>query len=233
MMNDLSELFDRFEQLPPSDLHRAEAERLAQLIQGDSRCCALLPSSFASRRDRARFRRALTRAWLEEEYAEVLDYRPRLLRAAGQHRRRRAPLVALVLYATWIEHTVNAIVIGAARINGPWTGHVDDLARHIVAADFPVRLSKMWSRYKAPTLDHTVKARLLRFMELRNDLVHYKWIGHSPVELERELAHMRTLAANARSLVTYLRGIERRVTTAKFRPRIRRLLGLRAGRAAA
>jgi hypothetical protein len=232
-MNDLEQLFDRFERVEPSELSRADAQRLAQLIQSDSRCCAALPSSFGSRRERVRFRRALQQAWLEEEYAEVLDYRPRLLRSATQHRRRRAPLLAIVLYATWIEHTVNAIVIGAGRMSDRWTGTVDDMARNIVAADFPARLNKMWSRYQAPPLDRTVKQRLVKFMELRNELVHYKWIGVAPARLEADLSHMRTLASSAPELVGHLRRAERLVTTAKFRPRIRRLLGLESPRATA
>jgi len=46
-MHDLEQLFDRFERVKPSELSRAEAERLAQLIQSDSRCCAALPRTFA------------------------------------------------------------------------------------------------------------------------------------------------------------------------------------------
>jgi hypothetical protein len=225
-----SQLFARFEELHPRDLPRPDAERLAQLIQSDPRCCAMLPRSFATRRERAQFRRVLAQAWLNEEYAEVLDYRPRLLQSARQHRRRRAPLIALVLYATWLEHTVNAIIIGAARIDGSFNGHVDDLARRIVDKNFPTRLSGMWTRYKAPPLDRTMKKRMLEFMELRNELIHYKWIGHPPARLETELVHMRTLVGNVRSLVTYLKGIERQITTLKYRPRIRALLELGSAR---
>ena len=225
-MDDLDQLFNRFERVKPSELPRSDLQRLAHLIQSDSRCCAALPRTFASRRDRARFRRVLHQAWLEEEYAEVLDYRPGLLRSAAQHRRRRAPLLAVVLYATWIEHTVNAIVIGAGRMSGRWTGPVDDLARSIVGSDFKRRLYALWAQYQAPSLDRTIKKRLVNFMELRNDLVHYKWIGVPPARLEMDLAHMRTLAASASELVRHLRRTERLVTTAKFRPRIRRLLGL-------
>lgn len=227
-MSDLDELFDRFERLGPSELSRADAERLAQLIQSDSRCCTALPRSFGNRRARKRFRRALHRAWIEEQYAEVLDYRPRLLRSAARHRRHRAPLLAIVLYATWIEHSVNAIVIGAARVSGQWTRSADELARHIVAADFHARLNGMWSKFKAPPLDRLIKKRLDKFMTLRNQLVHYKWIGVTPERLAEDLGHMRTIAATAPELVTHLRRAERQVTTISYRPRIRRLLGLRA-----
>jgi len=227
--DDFDSLFARFEDLGPARLTTADAERLAHLIQSDPRCCSKLPKSFGSRRARQRFRRILTQAWIEEGYAEVLDYRPRLLRSASQHRRRQAPLVALVLYATWVEHTVNAIVIGAARMTS-FQGSVDDLARRIVAEDFPVRVSRIWSRYKAPRLDRTMKGRMLRLMELRNDFVHYKWIGLAPATLQAELTHMRTIVTNAPSLVTYLRGLEREITTVKFRPRIRKLLKLRTSR---
>jgi hypothetical protein len=227
-MSDLHELFDRFERLHPSDLSRADAVRLAQLIQSDSRCCAALPASFGNRRARERFRRALHRAWIEEQYAEVLDYRPRLLRSAARHRRHRAPLLAIVLYATWFEHSVNAIVIGAARQSGRWTGSADELARYVVDADFHTRLNRMWSRFKAPPLDRTMRRRLDNFMKLRNELVHYKWIGVPPEQLAGDLAHMRTLAATAPELVALLRDAERQVTTVSFRPRIRRLLGFRS-----
>jgi hypothetical protein len=229
-MSDLAKLFARFERFHPSELSRADAERLAQLIQSDSRCCAALPASFGSRRARERFRRVLHRAWIEEEYAEVLDYRPRLLRSAARQRRHRAPLLAIVLYATWIEHSVNAIVIGAARVSGRWTRSADELARHIVAADFHTRLNGMWSQFNAPPLDRTMRRRVDNFMRLRNELVHYKWIGVRSEQLAADLAHMRTLAATAPELVSCLRRAERQVTTVSFRPRIRRLLGLRAGR---
>ena len=232
-MSDFDNLFARFEELGPIALPRPDVERLAALIQSDSRCCAMLPRSFATRQSRRRFRTVLARAWIDEEYAEVLDYRQKLLRSASQHRRHRAPFVAIVLYATWIEHSVNAIVIGSARLHGPLPDHVDTVARRIVGADFPTRLSQMWSRYKAPNLDRTTKRRILEFMELRNDLVHYKWIGRAPKDMESHLGHMRTVVGNVGSIVQELRKIERQVTTAKFRPRIRALLGLRGGNRAA
>jgi hypothetical protein len=153
---------------------------LAQLIQSDSRCCAALPRSFAQRRTRARFRKILTKGWIDEDYYEVVDYRPRLPKAAARHKQRRAPLIALLLYATWIEHTVNALIIGSARIAQTFSGDIDDMARRVVAKDFPTRLSHEWSRHKAPPLDRIIKKRILRYMKLRNDLVHYKWIGLNP-----------------------------------------------------
>ena len=232
-MTELDRLFEQFENDGPAALARADAERLAQLIQSDSRCCAALPRSFRSRRARARFRSILTKAWIDEQYAEVLDYRRKLLRSAGQHRRHHAPLVALILYAVWIEHTVNAIVIGAARINSRPIVDVDAMARQIVAADFHDRLSRLWARHHAPALDRILKGRLRRFMELRNELVHYKWIGQKPADLQNSLAHMRTLVQGAPSLVANLRRLERQVTTAKFRPRIQELLGLSSARRSA
>jgi len=64
-----------------------------------------------------------------------------LLKAAARHKQRRAPLIALLLYATWIEHTVNALIIGSARIAQTFSGDIDDMARRVVAKDFPTRLS--------------------------------------------------------------------------------------------
>jgi hypothetical protein len=225
--HEIAALFDRFERAAPQQLARSDAERLAQLIQSDPRCCEHLPQSFATAVARRRFRRVLNQAWVDEEYAEVLDYRPRLLRSAGQHRRRHAPLVAVLLYATWIEHTVNAVLITAARASGVHTGPVDTLSKNIVAGDFPTRLSKLWARYGAPPIEHTYKSRILRFMDLRNDLIHYKWIGMAPDRLQTELAYMRTLATGASDLIAYLRKLERQATTLGFRKRIRRLLQLK------
>src|SRR5688500_18295843 len=143
-MNDFSDLFERFVRISPSDLSREDAERLAQLIQSDSRLCLQLPQSFNHQRDRSQFARALNRSWVEEEYAEVLDYRRKLLRSAAQHRRQRAPIIALLLYATWIEHTINVVIIGSGRLNSLSAGSVDDMARRIVATDFTSRVTKMW-----------------------------------------------------------------------------------------
>jgi len=227
MNADLAQLFDRFEDLGPQGLSKPDAERVAHLIQNDPRCCAELPRSFGTRHSRSAFREVLNRAWVEEEYAEVIDYRRRLLRSASQHKGRRAPLIAVVLYGTWIEHTVNALLISSARLCGPHSISVDDLSRAIVADEFPRRLSKAWSRYRAPALDRIMKRRILKFMELRNDLVHYKWIGLRKDQLESRLAEMRTAAGSAGSLIKYLRGLERQVTTLRFRPRIRTLMGLR------
>lgn len=232
-MTELATLFEQFENDGPAGLARPDAERLAHLIQSDPRCCAALPKSFQSRRSRTRFRAVLTAAWIDEEYAEVFDYRRKLLRSAGRHRRYHAPLVALILYAVWIEHTVNAIVISAARINSRQIADVDAMARKIVETKFPDRVSRLWAQHRAPAIDRTMRSRLCRFMELRNDLVHYKWIGRRPGDLQNDLDHMRTLVQSAPSLVVSLRRIERQVTTAKFRPRIRELLGLSSTRRSA
>jgi hypothetical protein len=131
----------------------------------------------------------LNRAWVEEEYAEVIDYRRRLLRAASQHKD-----------AAWIEHTVNAL-LSSARLCGPHSLSFEDLSRTIVVDQFPRRLSKTWRRYQAPPLDRTMKKRILNFVELRNDLVHYKWIGLRRDQLEGRLAEMRTAVASAGALI--------------------------------
>lgn len=224
-MTDFEGLFRRFVQLHPSELTKDEAKALAGLILSDSRSCALLPKSFDKQRDRSKFAQVLTRAYIEEEYAEVLDYRRRLLNSAGRHKRQRAPIIALILYATWIEHTVNVIVIGAARLKGV-SGDVDAVARSIVGADFTARVTRIWTQYEAPLLDRTQRTKLIRLMKLRNDMVHYKWIGEHPDKLQSSLSHMRTTVQQAPTLVRYLRTIERQVTTARFRPRVRKLLKL-------
>ena len=72
--------------------------------------------------------------------------------------------------------------------------------------------------------------QLKAIAQVRNDLVHYKWIGLSKDHLEAKLGAMRTAAVQAPSLVAYLRGLERQATTLRYRPRIRALMGLRVSR---
>jgi len=77
-----------------------------------------------------------------------------------------------------------------------------------------------------------MKKRILRYMELRNDLVHYKWIGLKPAELKAGFTELRTVVNNTTFIIRYLRRLEKQVTTLKLRPGIRALPGLRGSKAA-
>jgi hypothetical protein len=104
------------------------------------------------------------------------DYRDSLLRLARVLRRQRDNWAACVLYAVWLEHFVNHLVIDLCH---------RQLSRESAAQvvrDLPIRAKLTWfpvTLGRKPLAKNHSTA-LLQLIDLRNEFVHYKW-SHDPL----------------------------------------------------
>jgi hypothetical protein len=137
----------------------------------------------------------------------VIDYTATLLKEARRAHREGHDEIAVILYATWIEHFLNQVVLnGTARKGLP-------------AADGYQMLREINLKSKATWLLPLVGLRriseahvnvLVRLSETRNQYVHYKWKGIDEDE-PHDAKRLESLIEDAEKTITYLRRYERSV----------------------
>src|SRR5438094_967345 len=100
----------------------------------------------------------------------VIDYTRDLLRTARRYAKEGAGLEALTFYATWVEHTLNGMIVSLCK-----RFHVDetlalDLVRHTRVHEKLVWLHLLLHQ-RAPSRIHL--ARLRQIADARNQFIHY------------------------------------------------------------
>jgi hypothetical protein len=127
---------------------------------------------------------------LEAEEGEVLivtDYTDSLLREARRSAKRGTFEFACLLYATWVEHWLNQMIVTAAARRG------------LTDQERTQALRRLAARHQ--------KA-LIEIGELRNTFVHYKW-RRQPLD-DRSDKNLAGAVRNIDKTITYLRRFERR-----------------------
>src|SRR5262245_57618994 len=95
---------------------------------------------------RKAFEAHVERSFREEGAKSVIDFRPRLLRLARTLANEPHPMEAVVLYATWAEHWVNAILVTTALRRG----QKERAAIRLVRSGFATKLDGHWTRLELP-----------------------------------------------------------------------------------
>lgn len=138
----------------------------------------------------------------------VDDMRPLLLRnaAAYQANPSELPVVALILYATWVEHQINVILKTRTVWAGPGDAEATDVIRSTI-----MRKRIEWLRTKLglPPFDSEQVERLTTLMNERHEVIHYKWIGRTTTERQELHERIRRVVAEAPLLVEYLQHYEK------------------------
>lgn len=118
---------------------------------------------------------ALERADTEAEGLEfnpVYDHRPSLVEQALNAQ----PDIAIVLYATHVEHCVNGILFGQfERMQVPR----DTVAPLIRELRLNTKLTALWDLAGIPPVDADFLRLIGQLSEKRNAFVHYKWPSHT------------------------------------------------------
>jgi hypothetical protein len=111
----------------------------------------------------------------------VLDHRTTLLAEARRFSEAGGHEIACVLYATWLEHWVNSLIVaGCAQ-----TGLAPDTATEVIReTSFRGKYTWLPLLLRFPPIHPPHQAAVLRIAELRNRFVHYKWKGTSLDELD-------------------------------------------------
>lgn len=155
----------------------------------------------------------------------VYDYLPYLRRRAGLAARSRSlPLVALVLYATWLEHWVNMVITVATLRNRIPQADVD---RYFDGHPrFEDKLTELGAALSLPTLPAALRGQVTKLMKCRNDYVHYTWQGYHIGGAHRRHANLRNIVKQAPPLLKTLREWEFDALDARFKAMSRRLFPL-------
>ncbi|GJF03424.1 hypothetical protein [Pseudonocardia sp. D17] len=105
-------------------------------------------------------------------FAPTLDHRSALLAQAdsafsgGNHE------IAVVLWATWVEHNVNSVFLQQCRR----LDVSDESARTLLrSVGLRVKLTALWELASLPPLGKEAVGQIDQLSSLRNSFVHYKW----------------------------------------------------------
>jgi hypothetical protein len=84
-----------------------------------------------------------------DDVKEVLDFQPRLLASARQLASRPHPIEAVILYATWMEHWLNALLLTTMVRRAMTESHALQLIRQ---ANIEAKLGGLWTLVELPAL---------------------------------------------------------------------------------
>jgi hypothetical protein len=119
------------------------------------------------------------RKWADSDFTLVDDHRPTLLEEARRAATEDRLMIATVLYATFFEHTLNDLVLaGCAR------SKLDEaIAMRLVRASSVFdKTGDLLADIGLPPFPSETATIIRKIAELRNEFVHYKWIGRRDEE---------------------------------------------------
>ncbi len=137
----------------------------------------------------------------------AIDYRDDLLANARVFRRKNSLGISCVLYATWMEHLINGIVVIKLTREGRFSAlSVLEVIRSVNPAG---KLTWLLPLVGLPRLSEGHTAVLKELVELRNSFVHYKW-RMVPLDDNKEHIRLGRLLSKIERTVRYLKRYERR-----------------------
>ena len=109
---------------------------------------------------------------LPDDFDVVIDHTPQLLSLARQFRRSSKPELAVLMYATWVEHSLNLILHDLATAASIGEKYVRSMIRESSA-----RAKATWllGLIGGRPLSPSALARMQKLFDARNAFVHYKW----------------------------------------------------------
>lgn len=118
-----------------------------------------------------------THAEGQTEWRQVSDFRHVLIEQAKRNETDGMPEMAVMFYALWIEHTVNACLISGMQRGGYNQDVSGPLIREL---RLKTKLTALWHIAGYEPLAHADILTVEQIAEARNAFVHYKWAGHDP-----------------------------------------------------
>jgi hypothetical protein len=219
----LAHLIDRFESGGHEVLEESERAYLAFLFAGDVRKGEFAVEGEDDVATRKRFCAHVRRSFVEEQLHVVLDHRDAIATQAKALVDERRPLASLILYATWVEHWLNAVLVTHAIRRGLSPDQSEQIVR-----DAQLRAKITWLLQLAglPPLEDEHRKAIVALTDLRNAYVHYKWSGRTPEELAQEEERLRETVHRCEALLDYLRDYERDHISGEMPEAAKRLFGV-------
>ncbi|MDN4473576.1 hypothetical protein [Demequina zhanjiangensis] len=115
-----------------------------------------------------------------------------LIEEARRLAARNKPMLSAVMYATWVEHRLNWILM-YTTYEVKKQGYEE--ARELVRVNLNEKTGRLWHEVVGIELPRDLKDRIRSLAKIRNDFVHYKWplwvSRDSSVPEDRDTAWLR------------------------------------------
>lgn len=134
------------------------------------------------------------------------DYRETLLDRARAEVEVSHDELATTLYAIWIEHFINGMLIRTFERMGHDTEVSTPLLRGL---SLQVKAYALWAVVGLPPIDEESRRLLDRIVQFRNAFVHYKWIAHEDLAFDNlRRSQLKEVLAQSERLVADLLKVE-------------------------
>ena len=131
------------------------------------------------------------------------DFTAELLALARRFRNEKRTELAILFFATWLEHEINSFVFIACIRRG----YPQALAARIIReVGYPGKYTWLFTLLGLPALNATYQGHIREMLDARNAFVHYKW-RHFDGDRDEHAEHVRANAQvleRAEPLVRYL-----------------------------
>jgi hypothetical protein len=108
----------------------------------------------------------------DEVWNFSIEHRDRLLEQAEQNAAGGEHAIALILYATWIEHSINDLISRALERQNVSYESTSTLLR---AVNVDNKITALWEVAGIPAMDTKLRKSIKKIADVRNEFVHYKW----------------------------------------------------------
>lgn len=142
---------------------------------------------------------------IDLELRPIFDHRDSLLGRASLAASENEHEIAVVLYTTWIEHSVNGLLLLSLERQGISLESCKALIRELRLA---TKLTALWEIAHLPELPATRLKLIDRAGSLRNAFVHYKWPSVSGQEEKHRRGELGEIIAQIGSLAGTFHEIE-------------------------
>ena len=109
---------------------------------------------------------------LPTDFDVVIDHTPKLLRNARTAKSEHNHELAVLMYATWIEHSINLVLQQVAFARGISEPHFQAMLRE---ASLRAKTTWLLPLLGIKPLSEVVVGRIQKLADTRNAFIHYKW----------------------------------------------------------
>ncbi|HYG10353.1 MAG TPA: hypothetical protein VD835_10420 [Pyrinomonadaceae bacterium] len=141
----------------------------------------------------------------DREAAFIIDYRLGILQKARVYAKGKDYLLACTLYAIWVEHWLNSLIVTVGQKRGLDGEEINQLIRD---SSFRSKLTWMFPLLGLKRLAIHHRNSLFRITDIRNGFVHYKWKGKDETSKAREQQELIDSLSNIEKTIKYLQQYE-------------------------
>lgn len=152
--------------------------------------------------DKVNFRQKVRKIFEDNEFdfSLVVDHRSTLKQLADELSDKEQEEVSFVLYATVIEHTLNAVIkrrLNDLHIPGKYLNE-------ILKVSLRAKCTWIFSLMQLKPLSDKHVTSILQIAEARNSFLHYKWKSVVESDDEADTERTKSMIAQAKRTITYL-----------------------------